>query len=480
MREKFPASVREMLGELIRRLRMLFRRKQFDREMDEEVRLHIELRERELREAGLSPDAAHTAARKSFGNTLAIREASHDSWGWTWLEHLAQDLRFAARMLAKNPGFTAVAVLTLALGIGANTAIFSVVYGVLLQPLPYKDASSLVVLNETTPKVGTVSVSYPNFLDWRAQSHDFSQMAAVHDVGFNLAGVTQPENISGEAVSPNFLSMMGVRPFFGRDFDASEEKAGTAPVLLLSYELWQSHMGGNRNAIGRTITLDGRSFTIVGVLPPNFRSLDKTDVMLPIGVWATNNSEEANERGERGDMIVIGRLAPNVTFAQARAEMEGIAARLAKEYPGTNDQFGVTLQSIRDVFVSDARPAILVLFGAVMFVLLIACANVANLFLVRGAARTKEIALRMAFGASRSRIIRQMLDGEFCAGVPWRRSGFGAGDCWNPRNCATDPDGYAFRRECEFERRGSALRSRHHRAGRVYFRTGSGDALHQA
>ncbi|HVB87121.1 MAG TPA: ABC transporter permease [Candidatus Dormibacteraeota bacterium] len=405
--------MRGKFSEIPRQIRMLFHREKFHRDLDEEMRLHIELRERELREAGLSPDAAHTAARKTFGNALALREASQDSWGWAWLEHLAQDLRFAFRILRKSPGFTAVAILTLALGIGANTAIFSVVYGVLLQPLPYKDASRLVVLNETTPKVGTVSVSYPNFLDWRAQSHDFSQMAAVHDVGFNLAGVTQPENISGEAVSPNFLSMIGVRPFLGRDFDASEEKPGTAPVVLLSYELWQSHMGGDRNAIGRTITLDGRSFTIVGVLPPKFRSLDKTDVMLPIGVWATNNSEEANERGERGDMIAIGRLAPNITFAQAHTEMEGIAARLAKEYPASNDQFGVALQTVRNAFVGDARPAILVLFGAVMFVLLIACANVANLFLVRGAARAKEIALRMAFGASRSRIIRQMLTESF-------------------------------------------------------------------
>ncbi|HXT73904.1 MAG TPA: ABC transporter permease, partial [Candidatus Angelobacter sp.] len=401
------------LAELARRLRMLFRREQFDHDMDDEMRVHLELREKEYAQNGFSPEEAHMAARRNFGNALAIREVSHDSWGWAWLEHLGQDLRFAFRMFAKNPGFTAVAILTLALGIGANTAIFSVVYGVLLQPLPYKDASRLVVLNETTPKVGTVSVSYPNFLDWRQQCHAFSPMAAVHDVGFNLAGVNQPENISGEAVSPNFLSMIGVRPFLGRDFEAAEEKPGTPPVVLLSYELWQSHMGSDRNAIGRTITLDGRSFTIVGVLPPNFRSLDKTDVMLPIGVWATNNSGEANDRGDRGDMIVIGRLASNVTFAQARTEMEGIAARLAKEYPATNDQFGVALQSIRDAFVSDARPAILVLFGAVVFVLLIACANVANLFLVRGAARTKEIALRMAFGASRNRIIRQMLTESF-------------------------------------------------------------------
>jgi putative ABC transport system permease protein len=321
---------------------------------------------------------------------------------------LLQDIRFGLRMLVKNPGFTIVAVLTLGLGIGATTAIFSVVYEVLLRPLPFRDASALVVIHETTPKVGRVSVSYPDFLDWRQQGRAFSQMAAVRNVGFNLAGVSQPEAISGDAVSPNFLSMVGVRPILGRDFDAAEEKPGTAPVAILSYTLWQSHLGGDPNAVGRTITLDGRSFTIIGVLPPDFRSLDKTDLLEPVGVWATHNPD-ATDRGERGDMVVMGRLVAGVTLRQARAEMEGIAARLAREFPATNDQCGVALQSLRDELVSDTRPAILVLFAAVIFVLLIACANVANLFLVHGAARTKEIALRIAFGASGSRITRQML-----------------------------------------------------------------------
>ena len=399
-------------GEFGRRVAMLARRRKFDREMDEEMRLHLELRETEHAANGVPGEEAYTMARKNFGNSLAVREVSHDSWGWAWLEHLNQDLRFAFRMFSKTPGFTAIAVLTLALGIGANTAIFSFVYGVLLAPLPYRDASRIIVLNETTPRVGNVSVSHPNFLDWRAQSRAFSQMAAVYHVGFNLAGVSQPENIAGEAVSPNFLSMLGVHPYLGRDFEASEEKAGTAPVVLLGYALWQTHLGGDRNAIGRTISLDGRSYTIIGVLPADFRSIDKTDVMEPVGVLATTDSD-FQDRGARGDMAVVGRLAPGVSFGQARGEMEGIAARLATEYPGSNDQFGVRLQPIRDVFAGDARPALLVVFGAVMFVLLIACANVANLFLVRGAARTKEIALRIAFGASRSRIVRQMLTESF-------------------------------------------------------------------
>ncbi len=396
---------------------MMWRRKRMLKELDEDIREHIARETQDNIERGMSAEDARHAAMRKFGNVTQVMEETREVWSVVWLNQLLADIRFGLRMLRKNPGFTAVAVLTLALGIGANAAVFSVVYAVLLRPLPYKDPSSLIVLNETTPMVGTVSVSYPNFLDWRNQSRTFSEIAAVRGVGFNLAGVTQPENISGDAVSPNFLSMLGVRPFLGRDFDASEEKAGTPPVILLSYSLWQSHFGGDPNIVGRTIKLDDRSFTIVGVLPSNYRSLDKTDVMLPIGVWATDNSEDVKERGARGDLGVIGRLATGVSLAKARAEMEGIAARLATEYPASNDRFGVALQPIRDAFVSDIRPAILVLFGAVMFVLLIACANVANLFLVRGASRTKEVALRIALGASRGRIISQMLTESFVLAV---------------------------------------------------------------
>ncbi len=385
------------------------RRKRMMEELDQDIQDHIERETQDNIERGMSPEDARYAATRKFGNVTHVKEETREVWSLIWLEHFVEDVRFGLRMLRKNPGFTAVAMLTLALGIGANAAVFSVVYAVLLRPLPYKDPSSVVVLNETTPMVGTVTVSYPNFLDWRDQSRTFSQMAAVRGVGFNLSGVTQPENISGDAVSPNFLSMMGVRPFLGRDFDSSEEKAGTPPVVLLSYSLWQSYFGADPNIVGRTIKLDDRAFTIVGVLPPSYRSLDKTDVMLPIGVWATDNSESVKERSARGDLVVIGRLATGVDLAKARGEMEGIAARLAAEYPASNDRFGVVLQPIRDAFVSDIRPAILVLFGAVMFVLLIACANVANLFLVRGASRTKEVALRIAFGAGRGRIVRQML-----------------------------------------------------------------------
>lgn len=330
---------------------------------------------------------------------------------------IIQDLKFAIRMLLKSPGFTMVAVLTLALGIGANTAIFSIVNAVLLRPLPFKSPSQLVVLRETYKIVGNVSVSYPNFLDWRQQAHSFSAMAAIETRGFNLSGVAQPENIGGYAVSPNFLALLGVHPIFGRDFVPSEETPGTAPVILLSYQLWQSHLGGDPAVIGRTITLDGRSFSIVGILPPTLRYLDRTDVLVPIGVFAS----ELTERGDRGDMDVVGRLAPGVPLSQAAVEMKTITARIAEQYPQSNHGFGAYLASFREEFSGDTRLAVLVLFGAVVFVLLIACVNVANLFLVRGAARAREIALRLAFGASRGRVIRQMLTESLllaaCGGV---------------------------------------------------------------
>ena len=401
-----------MLSDLLVRFRALLRRGAVERELDDELRFHFDRQVETFVQSGMPPAEARRRARLAIGSADQIKEECREARGVHFIETLVQDVRYALRMLRKNLGFASIAILTLALGIGANTAIFSVVYAVLLRPLGYRDASHLIVVHETTPAVGTVGVPYLDFLDWRAQSRAFSQMVAVQQVGFNLAGVSQPEYIGGIAVSPAFLSMMGIRPFLGRDLNAGEETKGTAPVLLLSYELWQSHLGGDPNAVGRSITLDGRTFAIIGVLPPNFRSIDKTDVIVPIGVWATD-APEATERGERGDLSVIGRLAPGKTLAQARLEMDGIAAQIAKAYPASNDQAGVALTPVRDEFVGDARPAILILFGAVMFVLLIACANVANLFLARGAARTKEIALRMAFGASRARIIRQMLTESF-------------------------------------------------------------------
>jgi putative ABC transport system permease protein len=400
-----------MLSRVTSFLRNTFGKRGNDRELDDEVRGYAELLAEEKTRAGMNPEEAHRTARIELGGIEQVKEQVREVRAGAWLDSLFQDLRYGARMLRKNPGFTAVAVLTLALGIGANTAIFSVVDAVLLRPLPYANSQQLIVLRETTQSVGPHSPSYPDFLDWRKQSKTFGQMAAINNREFNLSGVAQPENISGYAVSPNCLSMLGVRPFLGRDFLPSEEAPGTAPVVLLSYALWQSHLGADPNAVGKSITLDGRSFTIIGLLPPNFRLPEKTDVLAPIGVWA--GDVDMTERGERGDMDVLGRLAPGATLTQARAEMDTIAANLRKEYPATNSGIGISMATLRDELVGDSRPPILVLFGAVVFVLLIACVNVANLFLVRGAARSREIAIRQACGAGSNRIIRQMLTESF-------------------------------------------------------------------
>jgi len=406
------------------RFRSLFKRGRVEEELSDELRFHLEKLTEENVARGMTAEDARYAALRELGGVDQIKEECRDMRRVSWIENLIQDVRYGLRTLAKNPGFTAVAVLTLALGIGANTAIFSVVYGILLQPLPFRDASRLVLLNETTPLVGNMSVNYPNFLDWRAQSRTFSEMAAVGSVHFNMAGISQPENIGGLAVSPNFLSMVGARPVIGRSFAPDEEKAGTAPVLLLSYALWQSHFGAASRAIGQTIRLDSRTFTIVGVLPPDFRWVEKCDVMVPIGVWATNNSAATN-RGERGDLLAVGRLAAGVRIEQARTEMEGIAARMAHGYGQVNTRSGVNLQRLRETFSGDVRPALLVLLGAAICVLLLACANVANLFLMRGAVRAKEMALRIAIGASGGRIVRQVLTESFLVALLGGLAGVG-------------------------------------------------------
>jgi predicted permease len=319
-----------------------------------------------------------------------------------------QDLRYGYRMLAKNPGFAAVAILTLALGIGANTALFSVVNGVLLNPLPYPDPDRLVTLHESKPNFEFGAIPYLNFVDWENQNHTFSSIGISRGFSFTLTGMGEAERLQGDWVSASFFQTLGVKPIIGRDFTAQDDQFGAGPVALISAGLWKRKFGSAVDVLGKGITLNGNGFTIIGVMPAslNERVSSFRDVYAPIRQWP--NSALRNRRAALG-LHGIGRMKPGVTFEQAKADLQDVARNLAAAYPDANRGTTANILPLKKEMVGDIQPYLLVLLAAVAFVLLIACVNVANLLLARSTGRAREFAIRAALGAGQGRVIRQLL-----------------------------------------------------------------------
>jgi predicted permease len=407
------------LSEFGRRLLMLLRRPQFDRDLAEEIRLHRDLREREQVELGLSPGEAHYAVQRRFGNDLLLREESRDMWGWNWIENLMRDARYSLRTLAKNPGFTAIAVLTLALGIGANTAIFSVVNSVLLRPLAYRQPDQLFLIQVIWPQMAKfypmMPANLPGFRIWQKECHSFESIAVAEGTGADLTGAGESIEIHGVRASANIFDVLGVRPALGRKFLPEEDESGHGRVVILTEGFWRSYLHADPRVVGRTLTLNGAPYHVVGVLGASFHFPAQLGQLTSFGArldfFEPLNGQNDNERDLIGefDFAAIGRLKHGVSLGQALAELDVVQGQIAKQARDPGVSLKAAVLPLESEIVGSTRRGLVLLMAAVGVVLLIVCVNLANMLLARVPTRTREAAIRAALGASRWQLFRSML-----------------------------------------------------------------------